>query len=101
MSALLPERHPIRDFFIELETVDVTPRSDMASMGHPIFSLATHPDMRTLRYESDQTIIEIHPSSKGLATIFDKDILIYCHQQADGPSEQGRSDRASGADHDA
>ncbi|NOT70882.1 MAG: replication initiator protein A [Hyphomicrobium sp.] len=80
MSALLPERHPVRDFFIdriELDAVDVTPRSDMASMGHPIFSLATHPDMRTLRYENDQTIIEIHPSSKGLATIFDKDILIY------------------------
>jgi plasmid replication initiation protein len=77
MSALLPERHPIRDFFIELETVDVTPRSDMASMGHPIFSLATHPDMRTLRYENNQTVIEILPSSKGLATIFDKDILIY------------------------
>ena len=77
MSALLPERHPIRDFFIELETVDVTPRSDMASMGHPIFSLA-NADMRTLRYEYDQTIIEILPSSKGLATIFDKDILIYC-----------------------
>ena len=81
MSALLPERHPVRDFFIdriEFDAVDVTPRSDMASMGHPIFSLATHPDMRTLRYENDQTIIEIHPSSKGLATIFDKDILIYC-----------------------
>lgn len=78
MSALLPERHPIRDFFIELETVDVTPRSDMASMGHPIFSLSTQPEMRTLRYEHDKTIVEILPSSKGLATIFDKDILIYC-----------------------
>ena len=78
MSALLPERHPIRDFFIELETVDVTPRSDMASMGHPIFSLSTQPEMRVLRYEHDKTIVEIHPSSKGLATIFDKDILIYC-----------------------
>jgi plasmid replication initiation protein len=80
MSALLPERHPVRDFFIdriELDAVDVTPRSDMASMGHPIFSLA-NADMRTLRYEYDQTIIEILPSSKGLATIFDKDILIYC-----------------------
>ena len=76
MSALLPERHPVRDFFIELDAVDVTPRSDMASMGFPIFSLA-NADMRTLRYEFDQTIIEIHPSSKGLATIFDKDILIY------------------------
>ncbi len=78
MSALLPERHPIRDFFIELDTVDVTPRSDMASMGHPIFSLSSQPDMRTLRYEHDQTIVEIQPSARGLATIFDKDILIYC-----------------------
>ena len=76
MSALLPERHPVRDFFIdriELDAVDVTPRSDMASMGHPIFSLA-NADMRTLRYENDQTVIEILPSSKGLATIFDKSL---------------------------
>lgn len=90
MSALLPERHPIRDFFIELETVDVTPRSDMASMGHPIFSLSTQPEMRTLRYEHDKTIVEILPSSKGLATIFDKDILIYCISQLMAALNAGR-----------
>jgi Replication initiator protein A len=69
-NPLLPQRHPLRDFFIDLETVDVTMRSDMASMGHPIFSLSTQTDMRTLRYEHDKTIIEIHPSSKGLARTF-------------------------------
>jgi Replication initiator protein A len=74
--ALSPERHPVRDFFV-LDVLDVAPRSDMASMAHPIFSLSTKPDGCILRYENDGVIVEIHPSSKGLATIFDKDILIY------------------------
>jgi plasmid replication initiation protein len=73
----LPERHPVRDFFV-LDVMDVVPRSDMASMAHPIFSLATKPDTRILRYTHDDVVVEIHPSSKGLATIFDKDVLIYC-----------------------
>jgi plasmid replication initiation protein len=74
---LLPERHPVRDFFV-LDVLDVAPRSDMASMAHPVFSLSTKPETRILRYENDGTVVEIHPSSKGLATIFDKDVLIYC-----------------------
>lgn len=74
---LLPERHPVRDFFV-LDVLDVTPRSDMASMAHPIFSLSTKPETRILRYQQEDTIVEIHPSTKGLATIYDKDILIYC-----------------------
>lgn len=78
MTALfLPERHPVRDFFV-LDALDVAPRSDMASMAHPIFSLSTRPETRILRYAHDQTVVEIQPSAKGLATIFDKDILIYC-----------------------
>src|SRR5271166_5993406 len=74
---LLPERHPVRDFFV-LDVLDVAPRSDMASMAHPLFSLSTKPETRILRYENDGVVVEIHPSSKGLATIFDKDVLIYC-----------------------
>ena len=75
--SLLPERHPVRDFFV-LDVLDVAPRSDMASMAHPVFSLSTKPETRILRYENDGVVVEIHPSSKGLATIFDKDVLIYC-----------------------
>ncbi len=77
MSALLPERHPVRDFFV-LDVFDVTPRSDIASMEHPVFSLSTKPDTRVLSYEHDDAKIEIIPSSRGLPSIFDKDILIYC-----------------------
>lgn len=76
-TLLLPERHPVRDFFV-LDVLDVAPRSDMASMAHPIFSLSTRPERRVLKYVNDATVVEIHPSSKGLATIFDKDVLIYC-----------------------
>src|ERR1700730_12659921 len=74
---LLPERHPVRDFFV-LDALDVTPRSDMASMAHPIFSLSTKPETRILKYQHEDAIVEIHPSTKGLATIYDKDVLIYC-----------------------
>ena len=58
--------------------MDVVPRSDMGSMAHPIFSLSTRPDTRILRYTHDDVVVEIQPSAKGLATIFDKDVLIYC-----------------------
>lgn len=68
----------MRDFFIELDALDLDPRSDMASMAHPIFSLSTLPDKRVLRYVSGETFLEIQPSARGLATIFDKDILIFC-----------------------
>lgn len=77
LNPLLPERHPVRDFFV-LEVFDVTPRSDMASMEHPIFSLSSKPETRVLKYEHDDTKVEIIPSVKGLPTVHDKDLLIYC-----------------------
>lgn len=78
--ALLPDRHPQRDFFI-LDIADVVPKDDTASMEHPLFSLATKPDMRHLVYSSGDTVLKIEPSGRGLPTIFDKDILIFCISQ--------------------
>jgi plasmid replication initiation protein len=78
MSQLfLPERHPVRDFFV-LDALDVAPRSDMASMEHPIFSLSTKPETRPLKYTHGENSLEIIPSALGLLTVFDKDVLIYC-----------------------
>jgi plasmid replication initiation protein len=79
-SALLPQRHPNHDLFI-CDVLDAIPKDDMASMEHPIFSLATKADTRVLRYEHRNVKVEIAPSVKGLATIYDKDILIYCISQ--------------------
>lgn len=75
---LLPERHPSRDFFIA-DIFDNLPfKDDIASMEHPIFSLSKRNDFRTLEYQKDQIKITIAPSTYGLPTIFDKDILLYC-----------------------
>jgi len=78
--ALLPDRHPQKDFFV-LDIADVVPKDDTASMEHPIFSLATKPDHRHLHYQSGKNSLEIIPSGRGLPTIFDKDILIFCISQ--------------------
>lgn len=77
---LLPDRHPQKDFFI-LDISDVVPKDDMASMEHPLFSLATKPDMRHLEYRAGENRLKIVPSGVGLPTIFDKDILIFCVSQ--------------------
>jgi len=79
-TPLLPVRHPNQDLFI-CDVLDAIPKDDMASMEHPVFSLSTKPDNRMRRYEHNGNIIEIIPSGKGLATIHDKDILIYCISQ--------------------
>src|SRR6056297_2191227 len=77
MGSMLPDRHPNRDFFI-LDVSDAAPKDDMASMEHPVFSLSVKPDMRELDYTHDGKRVVIVPSGKGLATIMDKDILLYC-----------------------
>lgn len=77
MGKLLPDRHPNRDFFI-LDVSDAAPKDDMASMEHPVFSLSVKPDMRELEYRHDNKRVVVVPSGKGLATIMDKDIVLYC-----------------------
>ena len=78
--SLLPDRHPNLDFFV-LDIADAVPKDDMASMEHPLFSLATKPDMRHLEYRSGDNVLKIRPSGLGLPTIFDKDILIFTISQ--------------------
>ena len=87
---LLPERHPVRDFFV-LDALDVAPRSDMASMEHPIFSLSTKPETRPLKYTHGENSLEIIPSVLGLPTVFDKDVLIYCISRLVDMQNSGRS----------
>lgn len=79
MEPLLPVRHENRDFFV-CNIFDALPcfKDDMASMEHPVFSLSTKPDMRVLHYEYNGNTITIKPSSDGLPTIHDKDVLLYC-----------------------
>src|SRR4051812_19662136 len=79
-TPLLPDRHPIQDFFI-CDVTDAIPKDDLGSMEHPIFSLATKPDLSVREYEHNGVTVSVIPSTLGLATIHDKDILIYCISQ--------------------
>ena len=88
-ASLLPERHPTPDFFV-CDVFDAIPKADLASMEHPLFSLGTRPDLRILKYEHNGVAIEVTPSVKGLATIHDKDILIYCISQLMAALNAGR-----------
>ena len=79
-SPLLPDRMQQADFFV-CDIFDAAPKGDMASMEHPIFSISTKPDRHIRRYESGPNFVEITPSMKGLATVHDRDVLIYCISQ--------------------
>ena len=90
MEPLLPIRHPTLDWFT-CDFCDVIPKSDMASMEHPLFTLATKPDTKIRYYEHNGNTATIAPSAWGLATIHDKDILIYCISQLMMGINQGRT----------
>ncbi len=78
------------DFFL-CDIMGAIPKDDMASMEHPLFSLGTRPDLRILRYAHNDTQIEVTPSVRGLATIHDKDILIFCISQLVAALNAGRA----------
>ncbi|MBV8775328.1 MAG: replication initiator protein A, partial [Deltaproteobacteria bacterium] len=77
---LLPNRHPVRDFFVA-EVLDCAIKDDRHSMEHPVFSLSKKKDIRERFYEHNGIKITITPSAKGIATIWDKDILIFAVSQ--------------------
>jgi len=90
-SPLLPDRNVQEDFFV-CDIFDAAPKGDMASMAHPVFSLATKPDYRIREYKSpDGEFVIVKPSADGLATIHDRDILIYCISQIIGALNDGRA----------
>jgi plasmid replication initiation protein len=91
-SPLLPDRLEQADLFV-CDIFDAAPKGDMASMAHPIFSLSTKPDHRMRRYEdeSGKNFVEVKPSPEGLATIHDRDVLIYCISQLMAAVNEGKS----------
>jgi hypothetical protein len=87
-AARAPDRHA-GDFFV-CDVLDALPKDDLGSMEHPLFSLATRPDLRVLRYARNGVTVTVVPSVRGLATLHDKDILIYCISQLVAALNAGR-----------
>lgn len=89
-SGLAPDKHPTADFFV-CDIFDASPKDDLGTMEHPIFSLSTRPDRRVLSYAHNGVTVDVIPSVKGRATIHDKDILIYCVSQLMAALNTGRA----------
>ncbi len=88
-SPLLPDRHPEPDFFV-CDIFDAAPKSDTASMENPLFTLSTKPDMISREFRRGNNWLKLQPSPLGLATVHDRDILIYCISQCMAALNQGR-----------
>lgn len=87
---LLPERHPQHDLFI-CDVADAVLKDLMPQMEHPFYCLSKKPETKVRRYEHNGNWLEVTPSVKGLATIYDKDILIYCISQIMAKLKRGES----------
>ncbi|SFM79691.1 replication initiator protein A [Shimia aestuarii] len=82
---------PTAGSFFVCDIFDASPKDDLGTMEHPIFSLSTRPDRRILTYEHNGTTLQVTPSVRGRATIHDKDILIYCISQLMAAVNAGRA----------
>jgi plasmid replication initiation protein len=85
---LSPDRYPQHDLFI-CDVADAVFKDVMQQMEHPFYSLSKKPETKIRRYEHNGNWFEVTPSVKGLATIYDKDILIYCISQLMGAKRRG------------
>ncbi|WP_172330325.1 replication initiator protein A [Mangrovicoccus sp. HB161399] len=81
------------DFFVA-DILDAAPRGDLASMEHPIFSISTRPDMVARTYNLGKTCMEVIPSGRGLATVHDRDVLIFAVSQLVAAADAGREPTA-------
>ena len=73
-SALLPVQ---RELFALDSPLTGEVRGERSLMAFPFFALSKNPWMKPLRYEHADVALEVRPSSGGVATIYDKEIVLY------------------------
>src|SRR5580700_11191267 len=76
----VPVKHAEGELFI-CDVADAVLKDLIPQMEHPFYSLPKKPETAIRRYEHNGNWLQIVPSIKGLATIYNKDILIYCISQ--------------------
>lgn len=76
--------------FVYCDILDAVPKDDIGSMEYPMFSLSKNPDHSIREYEYNGRKVTVVPGGYGLATIWDKDILIYCTSQLIAAQERGK-----------
>ena len=78
------------DLYLE-SLVSAPLKDDRALMEFPWFSLQKRPRMEPFVYNDGRVQIRISPGEKGLATIWDKDVLIYVATLINDRIERGMS----------
>ena len=59
-------------------------------MEHPVFSVSTKPDFKTRRYAKAGKHLKVIPSGSGIATVHDRDVLIFCISQIMAALNEGQ-----------
>ena len=77
---LTADKHPQQDLFI-CDVADAILKDVMQQMEHPFYSLSKKPCTTIREYRHGDHWLKITPSVQGLATIYDKDLLIYAISQ--------------------
>lgn len=79
-DGLKPDRYPQNDLFI-CDVADAVLKDIHPHMEHPFYSLSKKPETSIREYTHNGLFVRVTPSVQGLATIYDKDILIYAISQ--------------------
>lgn len=77
---LVPARYPQGDLFI-CDVADAVLKDIIDQLEYPFYSLSKRPVTTARRWEHKGNWVEVVPSINGMATIYDKDILIYAISQ--------------------
>lgn len=67
--------------FLTADFLDVSVKDDRHTMEHPFFSLKTQKDTEIRHYQYKGVEVTVTPSVAGMATIWDKDLLIFATSQ--------------------
>jgi plasmid replication initiation protein len=76
------------DLFVE-SLVAAPLRDDRATMEFPFFALQKRPLLAPIIYQDGNVSIRISPGERGIATIWDKDVLIYLSSLINSRLERG------------
>lgn len=96
MAALFPDLEDAEavltgqqvDMLVE-SMVSAPLRDDRATMEFPFFALQKRPLLTPIVYQDGNVAIRISPGERGIATIWDKDVLIYLSSLINSKIERG------------
>jgi len=78
------------DLFVE-SLVSAPLRDDRATMEFPFFALQKRPLLTPILYQDGNVSIRVSPGERGIASIWDKDVLIYLSSLINGKIERGEA----------